>query len=308
MAKEAFYAVAIGRSTGIFKSWDNGAKESVTGFCNARYKKFPTEAEAAAFIKLHGKQQDNSVKLHGKRARKDDGAVERPAVRAKTTNFYAVAKGRNGVSGIFTSWAEAEIHVKDFFSAKYKGFYTREEAESFIAEYVSSKQVDSSLPNPQDPNTLVAFCDGSAINNGKHRCKAAFACVFPHNEDWNVASKLPTDAKATNNRAEYMAALEAMKRANIEDPSQNQVLYIFSDSMLLIRSMTEWLPTWIKNNWVKGDGERVKNDDLLKQLKAVQGTRMILWQHVKAHTKKEDWESIWNAKADRLAKAARRND
>ncbi|OQS05433.1 ribonuclease [Thraustotheca clavata] len=166
-----------------------------------------------------------------------------------------------------------------------------------------AKQNNKALPDPKDPNTLVAFCDGSAINNGKHRCKAAFACVFPHNEDRNVASNLPTDAKATNNRAEYMAALEAMKRANIEDPSQNQVLYIFSDSMLLIRSMTEWLPTWIKNNWVKDDGERVKNDDLLKQLKAVQGTRKILWQHVKAHTNRKDWKSIWNDKVDQLARS-----
>ncbi|RHY32690.1 hypothetical protein DYB32_002337 [Aphanomyces invadans] len=111
-------------------------------------------------------------------------------------------------------------------------------------------------PDPRDPSTLVAFCDGSALDNGKTSCRAAFACVFPHNEAWNVAEKLPTvQAAATNNRAEYLAALEAFKRANVQDPSQRLPLYIFSDSMLLIRSMTEWLPTWIKKNWRKADGK-----------------------------------------------------
>lgn len=48
MAKK-FYAVKRGRSTGIFKSWDE-CKRQVMGFAGASYKGFETLAEAEAFM------------------------------------------------------------------------------------------------------------------------------------------------------------------------------------------------------------------------------------------------------------------
>ena len=48
MAKK-FYAVKNGRSTGIFKTWDE-CKRQVTGFAGARYKGFETLEEAEAFL------------------------------------------------------------------------------------------------------------------------------------------------------------------------------------------------------------------------------------------------------------------
>lgn len=103
-------------------------------------------------------------------------------------------------------------------------------------------------------------------------------------------------------QAEYLAATEAMRRANEEDPSQIKPLYIFSDSKLLIRSMTEWVAKWRANNWRKADGEPVLNRDLLEGLLREQGRRRIIWRHVKAHTGGLDWESVWNDKVDRLAR------
>jgi len=47
----AFYAVAKGRSIGIFDSWIE-CKQSVIGFKNALYKKFNTKQEAEQFIQL----------------------------------------------------------------------------------------------------------------------------------------------------------------------------------------------------------------------------------------------------------------
>ncbi|OQR91050.1 ribonuclease [Achlya hypogyna] len=301
MAKDAYYAVAVGRTVGIFATWDGGAKEEVTGYPGARYKKFKTEAEAQAFIAVHAA---------GKKRMRDESPLTVPATRRKIEpKFYAVACGLHGVTGIFTSWAEAECHVRNFAGAKFKSFATLAEAQTFLQEHatvIKSVARDASQPNPMDPSTLVAFCDGSAIGNGARSCKAAFACVFPHHEDWSVAGKLPSDAAATNNRAEYLAALEAMKRANLQDPEKVQPLFIFSDSMLLIKSMTEWLAGWKRNHWRKANGEPVKNADLLKRLEDTQGTRRILWRHVKAHTNKKDWESVWNDKADQLAQATAR--
>jgi ribonuclease HI len=52
MAKKKYYAVAVGRSTGIFTRWfgEGGAEGLVRGYAGAVYKGFATIEEARAFI------------------------------------------------------------------------------------------------------------------------------------------------------------------------------------------------------------------------------------------------------------------
>lgn len=58
MAKTAnkFYAVFKGRTPGVYHSWfgPGGAREQVEAFPGARYKSFPTRAEAEAFVRDPG--------------------------------------------------------------------------------------------------------------------------------------------------------------------------------------------------------------------------------------------------------------
>ncbi|TMW65584.1 hypothetical protein Poli38472_008226 [Pythium oligandrum] len=349
MGKSAggYYAVAVGRSTGVFMTWSQ-AEAQVKGFPGAKFKKFPTQNEADTFVRVNGgsdvklNNQRSPVSLLGKRSQPETvvgdeegckpnakrhapeafsnecGVTSNPSSpssdnqdtksemdgkaprQPKQPAFYAVAKGRR--TGVFESWAEAKTQVENLFSAKFKKFATREEAEAFVKEHQDTMQ-NSSDPDPKRPDTLVAFCDGSALQNGRFGCQAGYACIFPHNPSWNVAKKL-VEKKATNNRAEYLAGLEAMKRANAEDPSGTQPLYIFSDSMLLIRSMTEWVAGWQKKNWVKADGNPVLNRDLLELLIKERGNRRVIWRHVKAHTGRSDWQSKWNDVADNAARNA----
>ena len=184
--------------------------------------------------------------------------------------YYAVAKGRR--PGVYDSWAEAEAQVKDLYSSKQKKFWLRAEGEQYVRDYAALKAPHRGDPSPKDPSSLVAFCDGSAIGNGRPGCRAGWACIFPHNRDWDEAQPL-AGWKKTNNRAEYSAALAALRRANLQDPSAGRPLFIFTDSMLLVRIIQEWLPTWRENGWVKADGSKVKNPDLLKFIDAAQGKR-----------------------------------
>lgn len=48
--KRKFYAVRVGRKTGVFNTWDE-CKEQVNGFYGAKYKSFFTLAEAEAFVR-----------------------------------------------------------------------------------------------------------------------------------------------------------------------------------------------------------------------------------------------------------------
>ena len=58
MAKTAkkYYAVSRGRTPGVYHSWfgPGGAREQVEAFPGARYKSFPTRAEAEAFVRGPG--------------------------------------------------------------------------------------------------------------------------------------------------------------------------------------------------------------------------------------------------------------
>ena len=78
------------------------------------------------------------------------------------------------------------------------------------------------------------------------------------------------------------------------DPKFERPLKVFTDSELLINSLTKWLPGWKAKNWKKADGAPVKNVDLLKELEELMKKRRVSFKHVRAHTGKKDWESINN--------------
>lgn len=62
MAKQAFYAVQVGRVPGVYSTWDE-CKAQVDGYPGSKYKKFKTDAEAQAFVK--GEELSGSVSGSG---------------------------------------------------------------------------------------------------------------------------------------------------------------------------------------------------------------------------------------------------
>ncbi|KAJ3171920.1 RNA-DNA hybrid ribonuclease [Geranomyces variabilis] len=231
----------------------------------------------------------------------ETAATNTSSAAADQRKFYVVLRGR--VPGIYDTFNEAQAQVTGQYTLQPKSFTTREAAEAYLAAYNARNSPSSSDPDPLHPSTLVAFTDGSALGNGKQGCRAGWAVVFPHNESWNWAEKMMA-GRLTNNAAEYLAAHAAIKRANDEDPARAKPLYIFSDSMLLINTMQMWVEAWRKNNWKKRDGTPVMNAPLLQSILAAKGSRRVLWRHVKAHSGRKDWRSVWNDKADRMAKGA----
>ncbi|MBR2215629.1 MAG: ribonuclease HI [Selenomonadaceae bacterium] len=58
MAKQKYYAVRVGRQTGVFSSWSE-CEAQVKGFPGAQYKSFPTKKEAADFV--GAKEPDKNI-------------------------------------------------------------------------------------------------------------------------------------------------------------------------------------------------------------------------------------------------------
>lgn len=155
----------------------------------------------------------------------------------------------------------------------------------------------------ENDKTLITFTDGSAIDNGKPHCRAGYATVWPYHESYNRCEKL-RDKERTNNRAEYSALIMAFEIADEIDPEREKTLIVYSDSLLLIKSLTEWIYAWKKNNWKKKDGKTVLNRDLLERIEGYREDRKLVLRHVRAHTNRDTWEAKYNDIADRMARQA----
>ncbi len=82
MAKKKYYAVAVGRSTGIFTQWfgEGGAERLVRGYAGAVYKGFPTIEEARAFIEANkGKKRPSSTTSKKKSSSRSKTAARQTA-------------------------------------------------------------------------------------------------------------------------------------------------------------------------------------------------------------------------------------
>jgi len=102
------------------------------------------------------------------------------------------------------------------------------------------------------------------------------------------------EAQTTNNRMEMMAviaALEALKR-----PCR---MTIHTDSVYVMKGVTEWLPQWKKRNWLTADKKPVKNVELWQRLEHLLAPHEARWRWVKGHSGVPE-----NERADELARQA----
>lgn len=162
------------------------------------------------------------------------------------------------------------------------------------------KKVDSINKMPEK-SSIEVFTDGSCIGNGRKTSRGGAAVVFPDYPEFDHYEALE-GIKATNNRAELLAIIRAIQIVDTGiDPSRSKSIIIKTDSMLCVRTVTDWMKQWKQRGWKKADNQTPKNLDLLKQLDIMLTTRKVHLKHVAAHTGRQDHDSRFNALADRLA-------
>ncbi|RLN06536.1 hypothetical protein BBJ28_00019142, partial [Nothophytophthora sp. Chile5] len=192
--------------------------------------------------------------------------------------------------GIFTSRHCVRESTSGFSDARWETFSTFDEAEKhlrlvgmIVCRYgLQCHDGTHRIWNAYDvmhasDNVIVAFCRSNSLWSGRRGLTAAFACQFPHHRDWNVKEALD-EAHATSLRADYYAALAALKRADRVDPQKHKALVIFSDAEELIYTVRMWLSTWSRNGWRKSDGSPVKNRDLMEQLVDLSEGRDVMYR------------------------------
>ena len=136
---------------------------------------------------------------------------------------------------------------------------------------------------------IKIYTDGSCLSNPGN---GGWAAII--NIDGDIKKISGNEKNTTNNRMELMAPINALKNINSKDPIE-----IFTDSKYVKNGITEWINTWVLNNWKTSKKEDVKNKDLWLELHKLNQSLNVKWNWVKAHA-----GDPLNEEVDMLAKKA----
>ena len=136
---------------------------------------------------------------------------------------------------------------------------------------------------------IKIYTDGSCLTNPGD---GGWAAIININGEIKKISG--NEKNTTNNRMELMAPINALKNINSKDPIE-----IFTDSKYVKIGITEWINTWVLNNWKTSKKENVKNKDLWLELHKLNQSLSVKWNWVKAHA-----GDPLNEEVDMLAKKA----
>ena len=120
-------------------------------------------------------------------------------------------------------------------------------------------------------------------------------------------TKETKEIKVTNQVCELLACIKGLETIiTTQNIGKNEII-IYTDSMYIINSITEWAKNWEKNNWKKADNKPIQNLELVKKLYYLAKNLKVGFKHVKAHTNPlekdsdEYFEWYGNYMADKLA-------
>nr|XP_018264724.1 uncharacterized protein I303_02903 [Kwoniella dejecticola CBS 10117]OBR86882.1 hypothetical protein I303_02903 [Kwoniella dejecticola CBS 10117] len=265
MPKAAFYAVADGRKTGVYNTWSE-AEEQVKGYPGAKFKKFPTEAQAKEYVSSPNSKA--SLSCHSIPAQPATQSHLQPQ-GGFPTHFRAESP---------TSTSPASALPPELQEIASRGY-------SFTKDHY-----------------LIVHTDGSALGNGQVGSRAG-AGVFWGGQGQasskNHSERVPGKPQ-TNNRGELLAVIRALEQC----PYPEIPLEVRCDSQYTISCMTTWLPKWLRTNFrttAEAKSKEVMNLDMIKHLLVLLQRRgpkgKVKFKYVPAHSGIEG-----NERADQLAK------
>lgn len=215
--------------------------------------------------------------------------------------FYTVAVGR--VPGIYGDWPAAEIQVKGFPGAKFKGFASEEEAKAWFdnplyAERTGNKRVkEVALPvdDQVNPGMVVVYTDGGCINNPG--AGGYGVIILAGGEEHEISGGY---SLTTNNRMELLACIVALRELEGTD----RTILLHSDSSYVVNGIEKgWAKGWRARGWRKADGHPALNADLWAELLLLKESMSVNFRWVKGHA-----GNAYNERCDALATAAARGN
>ena len=125
---------------------------------------------------------------------------------------------------------------------------------------------------------IKIYTDGSCLTNPGN---GGWAAIININDEIKEISG--SEKNTTNNRMELLAPIRALK-----EMKQSDQIEIYTDSQYVKLGITEWINTWVVNNWKTSKKEDVKNKDLWVELYSLNKSLNVKWNWVKAHAGNAD--------------------
>lgn len=138
---------------------------------------------------------------------------------------------------------------------------------------------------------LLAYTDGGCRGNPG---PGGWGFVLIDPRTGNALERAGGAPTTTNNRMEMLACIEALSAIQLDTAS----VIVRTDSQLLIKSCSLWLPGWKARGWRRKDGPLL-NVDLLQRLDELQSRRAVRFEWVRGHAGERGNEHV-----DRLANEA----
>lgn len=194
--------------------------------------------------------------------------------------IYAVKTGRT--TGIFLTWGECRKQVIGYPGAAFKGFPTREEAES----YLSGGTGDDKEKETVDKDTMTAYVDGSYDPSQPGRFSCGVVYLYRGQEETYSLCVIDGElARMRNVAGEVRGAMEAMKYCVEHGIPGLQLYYDYAG-----------IEKWCTGEWKCN----LRGTKMLKEYyDSIRSTLKVSFHKVKSHTGVK-----YNEEADRLAKKA----
>lgn len=140
-------------------------------------------------------------------------------------------------------------------------------------------------PSKAAPSKSLLYCDGACSGNPGPGGWGSILLT-----DQGIVQELGGfEPQTTNNRMELTAALKGLtaiaQHLNQEKRSHRLPVDLLTDSVYVIRGMTEWIHGWSRRGWLTSQGEPVANRDLWEDLlDAVRQHHLLVqWLYVPGH-------------------------
>jgi len=215
--------------------------------------------------------------------------------------YYAIAVGRH--PGIYDNWAQAKLQVMGYPGARYKGFATRVEAESWLGDPVwSRKMAPKSTETGKGegeigaealkPGEIAIYSDGGArFNPGP----GGYGVIII--EDGARRELSGGFQHTTNNRMELQGCIMALRSLN---ETASRPIRIYTDSQYVVNGIAKgWARNWRRRGWRRGDGSPAQNADLWGELLDLLEGRQVTFHWVRGHSGHPE-----NERCDEMAVAA----
>lgn len=141
-------------------------------------------------------------------------------------------------------------------------------------------------------NTVEIFTDGACSGNPG---PGGYGAILKYGNKIKEISGC--EAKTTNNRMEMTAIIEALRQ--LKRPCK---ITLVTDSKYVVKGITEWMPGWIKRNWLTSQKKPVLNRGLWEELLKLSHLHQIEWKWIKGHHGHPH-----NERCDQLARDAIKN-